>query len=108
MSLFIITKRVKRVLLSGRWYTVLDDSFDLDAYEFIQNFHKSEGVDKFISTQPDGCTTGFTFATNTLCSTGKKRILMGPVQSIEAIEYEDDGKAVPNYLSDGKAVRIKL
>ena len=43
MSLAIDVDRVIQVLLADGWHEVLDDSFDLDAYEFI---HSSRPIHK--------------------------------------------------------------
>lgn len=77
MSLLIEIDKVSEVLLSGKWYTVLEDSFDLDAYEFIHerlllvSGKRGTGV----------CSTGFTFRS----SLGR---IVGPLTAISAVKIK--------------------
>lgn len=74
MSLCIDTDEVVAVLLSDGWHEVIDQSFDLDAYEF-----EWEGRCIHGGGNSEVCATGFGFKT-----TGAQR-MYGPLTAILAV-----------------------
>jgi hypothetical protein len=82
MSLAINPERVIRILLADGWHDCADASFDLDAYEFIEQYDKGKtrtifggGQDKQVPS------TGFVFT-----DTESGNQLFGPITSIIAVE----------------------
>lgn len=78
MSLRIDVDDVEAVLIAGRWYEVLNQSFDLDAYEFMEDrnlIFTGGDVDTLSST-------GYYFITGTSV---KPFTLKGPVTAIQAV-----------------------
>lgn len=60
MSLAINTNAVTRVLLADGWYSVVDQSFDLDAYEYRDGADR-DGIWLHRGGIDDICATGFSF-----------------------------------------------
>ena len=77
MSLSIDVNRVEKVLLADGWHHVAEQSFDLDAYEFVD-----EGV-----TVHGGGATGIT-ATGYVFRTQKGAVIAGPLTAVLAVAYE--------------------
>ena len=82
MSLYINPGKVTAVLLADGWHDVADDSFDLDAYEYVEP-HPDPGRDGLILLGGGQCagvpSTGFVFA-----EVGGG-YLFGPLTSIVAV-----------------------
>ena len=81
MSLSIDIARVTDVLLEDGWHEVEDQSFDLDAYEYVQEW-ENYGEKKSLVIHPGGhagvCRAGFLFKEN-------GAVLMGPLTAILAV-----------------------
>jgi len=75
MSLAIDVDRVSHVLLSDGWHVVVDNSFSIDAYEFISKQTSVHG-----GGQSGVCASGFTFKSH-------EGNFAGPLTSIIAIRY---------------------
>jgi hypothetical protein len=86
MSLAINPRAVVTVLLADGWHPVLDQSFDIDSYEFVvPHSGKVETEDVLHGGgQSDICASGFVFHAE-----GGTRIA-GPLTSILAVEYETE------------------
>ena len=88
MSLLIDVDQVTRVLIAGRWWDVADNSFTLDAYEYVW---RHRGVDRAPLVEHGGgesgvCATGFRFkvAGDLL---NESRFIAGPLTAIQAVEH---------------------
>jgi hypothetical protein len=92
MSLAINIDKVKRVLLSDGWYVVLNESFALDAYEYL--WYPNEDTTKMDAEIVHGggqsgvCSTGFTFHGIGNADDGPLWI-HGPLTAIQAVETRD-------------------
>ena len=74
MSLAIDVDKVSAVLLADGWHKMADQSFDLDAYEYV---HGSETIHK--GGQADVTSTGFTLKDD------GGYIMYGPLTAILAV-----------------------
>lgn len=91
MSLAINIDKVGRVLLADGWHTVKDDSFAMDAYEFLWYPDEDTTIMDAQIVHGGGqsgiCSTGFTFKER-----GDKRYddpemwISGPLTAIQAVE----------------------
>lgn len=92
MSLAIDVDRVIRVLLADGWHDVVEQSFSLDAYEYLWSGRDGVTVDQ-LDAEDDAmllhgggqggvCATGFGFRDE------KGRWLCGPLTSVLAVEVE--------------------
>lgn len=81
MSLAIDVDDVTEVLLSSGWYTVTDDSFFIDSYEFVWGDELAHG-----GGASGVCSSGFRFHARD--EAGRIRILSGPLSSILAVSTE--------------------
>lgn len=87
MSLYIDIDTVTSVLLAdGQWYDVLDRSFDLDSYEMHHEQHVILGGGNVAGVP----STGFRFVTRGLNpdAIGSRRLIMGPLTAILALEVD--------------------
>lgn len=75
MSLAIDTNRVTRVLLADGWHQVADQSFDIDAYEYVWDDELIHG-----GGNSGVCASGFAFHTTS------GTYIAGPLTAILAIE----------------------
>jgi hypothetical protein len=83
MSLAINPARIARVLLADGWHGVTKDSFDLDAYEYVEpspDPHES-GFILHGGGRAGICSTGFIFT-----DPETKLTIIGPLTSILAVE----------------------
>lgn len=95
MSLAIDVDHVTAVLIHGTWYTVLDDSFALDSYEYIwwergPDTRNQWGGDVDPELLHGGghngiCATGFAFRTTDTNAADSYR-MCGPLTSITAVK----------------------
>lgn len=76
MSLAIDTNTVTEVLIAGEWYAVENQSFDLDAYEFMW-----EGDCVHGGGTSGVCSTGFGF-------THQGATINGPLTAIQAVRCD--------------------
>ncbi len=80
MSLHIEVDEITEVLLVDGWHRVVDKSFDLDSYEFLDG----PGTDAFLlhgAGRAGICSTGFRF------KGPDGQILAGPLSAILAVRY---------------------
>ena len=82
MSLNIDIDTVTEVLLEDGWHQVEDESFDLDAYEYLERW-ENHGQKKSYPLHSGGnsgvCSTGFIFEEN-------GAVVMGPLTAILAVK----------------------
>lgn len=92
MSLAINIDHVTAVLIAGQWYDVADDSFDLDAYEYIwhrrnPNRYPDDDPQLMHGGGHSGiCATGFVFRTKQ----GDR--MAGPLTSIQAVRHNTEAR----------------
>ncbi len=77
MSLAIDTNKIVAVLIGNGWYEVVDRSFDIDSYEFVEDNHTVH-----MGGAGGTCSTGFMFR-------GPEGWMMGPLTSILAVRTEE-------------------
>ena len=95
MSLAINIDKVNRVLLSDGWHDVYDESFTLDAYEYLWFPNEdTTSMDAEIvhgGGQSGVCATGFAFISMIKLEEGinQKVKRSGPLTAIQAVETRD-------------------
>lgn len=80
MSLAIDVDKITGILIGNEWYTVADNSFDCDAYEFI---HEGKTIASLKSES-----TGFTFKLLDSASVHEYSVggwISGPLSAIRAV-----------------------
>ncbi len=77
MSLAIDVNAVERVLLADGWHDVINESFDTDAYEFIEMDDKESRI-LHGGGNSGVCATGFRFQE-------KDHWVMGPLTAVLAV-----------------------
>ena len=99
MSLAINIDKVNRVLLSDGWHDVLDESFVLDAYEYL--WYPNEDTTSMDAEIVHGggksgvCSTGFTFQSTRVSDSiighpdDGPIWIHGPLTSIQAVETRE-------------------
>lgn len=91
MSLAIDVDRVTAVLLADGWHSVSDDSFAMDAYEYV--WYPDGKRTSWDATMVHGggengvCATGFIFKRS---SAPNSEWIAGPLTSIVAVRYGGD------------------
>jgi hypothetical protein len=80
VSLAIDVKKVAAVLLVDGWHDVVNDSFTIDAYEYLWRRSTDPEVDPYVSSGGDG------FLFKDKKSGG---VLMGPLVAIHAVRMHD-------------------
>lgn len=90
MSLEINIHDVTAVLLNDGWHPVINESFDLDAYEYMDGSITNRHGDakRIYAGEYQGSATGFTFITD-FDGEGSLGRLSGPVTSILAIQEKE-------------------
>ena len=93
MSLAINIDKVRRVLLADGWHTVKDDSFAMDAYEFLWYPNEDTTIMDAQIVHGGGqsgiCATGFTFkeiSARDRAYVDSEIWISGPVTAIQAVE----------------------
>jgi len=79
MSLAIDVDEVEAVLLADGWHVVIDDTFDLDAYEFKRDTSLVHG-----GGSNGVCATGFVFEDD------DGQFMAGPLTAILAVRWKRD------------------
>jgi hypothetical protein len=89
MSLAIDIDKVTEVLLVDGWHRVADDSFFLDAYEYIEPRERKDPILHFGGGQGKGApSTGFGFSEQLAAKTGASGgtvTIYGPISAILAV-----------------------
>ena len=87
MSLAIDIDRVKQILLAdGQWHRVADDSFEIDAYEYLRGKEiKPGGGEGFGGGQDDLISS--VGARWTEKDSNKTRVVFCPLTAIQAVSY---------------------
>lgn len=92
MSIAMDIDDVERVLIAGTWYKVLDDSFGMDSYEYIEG--RQEGRNPIVllagGEDPLIPATGFYFKTGPCDLNDPIEVtywMCGPMTSIQAVRY---------------------
>lgn len=85
MSLAIDPRRVTGVLLPDGWHIVLDRSFGIDAYEFVEPSTDPDrsGTVLHGGERPGASATGFAFRSD-------RGWIAGPLGAVRAVSIEDD------------------
>lgn len=82
VSLAIDVDAITEVLLQDGWHSVLNASFTLDAYEFVQNTATAAGESSLVlhgGGEAGVCSTGFSFESN-------DGHIAGPLTAIQAVK----------------------
>lgn|SRR3990167_4886169 len=100
MSLAIEEGKIKRVLLADGWHSVIENTFILDAYEYVDGSttdNKSLPVTTHYGGQVGICATGFRFTSKRLRDVTESPddcepvVILGPLTSILAVEEDRIG-----------------
>lgn len=74
--------KVTEVLIAGTWYEVVDDSFDLDSYEFMEKGRCLHGGGQY-----GICASGYTFRYREPGDHEGVYHMSGPLTAVQAVRH---------------------